>query len=243
MDKAIEVNNISKKYNNNPALDDISFDVEKGKVVGLLGPSGSGKSTLIKILTGLVKADSGSFNILGEKLSPDIKKNIIYKADDLIIEEKLRIIDLISLYEHFYPDFSSDESKEILEFLGLDEKRMAMGLSKGQRQKLNLALALASNAEIFLLDEVFDGLDPISTSKAMDLLIDRIDGNKTFLIASQQLELVENLLDEVIFLENGKIHYRDTAINIGKKEEVGISEFYDNIYLGWDYEFFEIWFN
>ena len=109
---------------------------------------------------------------------------------------------------------------------------MSMGLSKGQRQKLNLALALTSNAEIFLLDEVFDGLDPISISKTMDLLIDRIDGNKTFLIASQQLELVENLLDEVIFLENGKIHYRDTAINIGKKEEVGISEFYDNIYLG-----------
>lgn len=232
MDKAIEVNNISKKYNNSPALDDISFDIERGKVVGLLGPSGSGKSTLIKILTGLVKADSGSFKILGENLNPKVKEKLIYKADDLIIDEKLRMIDLINLYEHFYPDFSADEAKDILDFFGLDEKRMAMGLSKGQRQKLNLALALASDAEIFLLDEVFDGLDPISTSKAIDLLIDRIDGRKTFLIASQQLELVENLIDEVIFLENGNIHYRDTAINIGKKEKVGISEFYDNIYLG-----------
>ena len=143
MDKAIEVNNISKKYNNSPALDDISFDIERGKVVGLLGPSGSGKSTLIKILTGLVKADSGSFKILGENLNPKVKERLIYKADDLIIDEKLRMIDLINLYEHFYPDFSADEAKDILDFFGLDEKRMAMGLSKGQRQKLNLALALA----------------------------------------------------------------------------------------------------
>ena len=231
MDKAIEVKNISKKYSNSPALDDISFDIEIGRVVGLLGPSGSGKSTLIKILTGIVKADSGSFNILGEKLSPDVKKKMTYKADDLIIEENLRIIDLINLYEHFYPDFSSDESKETIDFLGLDEKRMTMGLSKGQRQKLNLALALANNAEIFLLDEVFDGLDPISTSKAMDLLIDRIDGEKTFIIASQQLELVESLLNEVIFLDNGRIHYRDTALGINRTQRADISEFYDSIYL------------
>ena len=102
MDKAIEVNNLSKKYKDTMAIEDISFSIDKGKIVGLLGPSGSGKSTLIKILTGLVKADSGSFKVLGETLSPDVKKNMIYKADDLITDEKLRIVDFINLYDNFF---------------------------------------------------------------------------------------------------------------------------------------------
>ena len=238
MDKAIEVNNLSKKYKDTMAIEDISFSIDKGKIVGLLGPSGSGKSTLIKILTGLVKADSGSFKVLGETLSPDVKKNMIYKADDLITDEKLRIVDFINLYDNFYPNFSVDESKEMLEYLDIDDKRFTIGLSKGERQKMHLALSLSSNSDIYLLDEVFDGLDPISTSKVMDLLIGKIDGDKTFLIASQQLDLVENLLDEVIFLDNGKIHYQESALKLSKEEKVSISEFYDNIYLGWHYEFF-----
>ena len=231
MDKAIEVKNIIKTYNNKPALDDISFDLKKGRVLGLLGPSGSGKSSLIKILAGLVKADQGSFKILGDSLNSTIKSKIAYKADDLIIDQRLAILDLIDLNNSFYPNFSIDYVEKTLEYLNLDTQRSLKGLSKGERQKLNVSLALGKNADIYLFDEAFDGLDPISTSKVMDLLIENIDGEKTFLIASQQLELIENLLDEVMFLEQGRIHYRDTALRIYKEQEADISEFYDSIYL------------
>lgn len=231
MDKAIEVKNISKTYNKTIALDDISFDIEKGKVLGLLGPSGSGKSSLIKILAGLVKADQGTFNIFGKSLDSKLKSQISYKADDLIIDEKLRIVDLIDLNNSFYPNFSTEEVEKILDYLNFDNKRGLRGLSKGERQKLNVSLAFGKNADVYLLDEIFDGLDPISTSKVMDLLIDRIDGEKTFIIASQQLELVESLLNEVIFLDNGRIHYRDTVLGINRTQRADISEFYDSIYL------------
>lgn len=231
MDKVIEVKNISKSYNGLLALDDISFDLTKGKVQGLLGPSGSGKSTLIKILAGLVKADQGSFRIFANTLNPETKSKIAYKADDMIIDEKLRIVDLIDLNSSFYPNFSIEEVEKILDYLNLDTKKGFRGLSKGERQKLNISLALGKDADIYLLDEVFDGLDPISTSKVMDLLIDKIDGEKTFVIVSQQLELVESLLDDVIFLDKGRIHYRDTALGINRTQKADISEFYDNIYL------------
>ena len=232
MDKAIKVNNLSKKYDNDIAIDKVSFDIEKGKVVGLLGPSGSGKSTIIRILAGLVKADSGSFEIFNHNFNPKINNNVIYKVDDLVIEEKLGIMDFINLYDDFYKSFSPKNTLEILEYLNIDHKTMVCGMSKGERQKFHLAMALANDGDIYLLDEIFDGLDPISTSKVMDLLIDRIDGEKTFILASQQLKLVENLLDEVIFLDNGKIHYKDSVLSIDEKEKVGISEFYDKIYLG-----------
>ena len=231
MDKIIEVSKLEKKYGEVRALEDISFAITRGRVVGLLGPSGSGKSTLLKILSAISKADSGSVKIFGKDIDYKTKEKIAYKADDLIIGEDLRIGDFVNLYADFYPKFSKDYIIKLLDYLNLDRSQRLKGLSKGQRQMLSIALNFSKNVDLYLLDEIFDGLDPNSTNKLLDLLIDKIDEKKTIIIASQQIELVENLLDDVIFLNNGKIHYMGTAKDIRQKASGDIIEFYDRIYL------------
>lgn len=231
MDKIIELQNVKKKYNEITALDDISFDICQGKILGLFGPSGSGKTTLLKIIGGLSKATKGEVKIFGEDISYKNKEFIAFKSSTFDFEENFTGNDLIELYGDFYKNFDKDYNERLNEYLDIDTSKFIKNLSKGQRQKLNIALTLSLDAKIYLLDEIIDGLDQVASGKIIDLLIDKIDGKKTMIIASHKIDKIEDLIDDVIFLNRGKIFIKAKAEDLRNKENLSLADFYDRIYL------------
>ncbi|WP_151410049.1 ATP-binding cassette domain-containing protein [Anaerococcus sp. Marseille-P9784] len=231
MDKIIELQNVKKKYKEITALDDISFDICQGKILGLFGPSGSGKTSLLKIIGGLSKATKGEVKIFGEDISYKNKEFIAFKSSTFDFEEDFTGNDLIELYGDFYKNFDKDYNERLNEYLDIDTSKFIKNLSKGQRQKLNIALTLSLDAKIYLLDEIIDGLDQVASGKIIDLLIDKIDGKKTMIIASHKIDKIEDLIDDVIFLNRGKIFIKAKAEDLRNKENLSLADFYDRIYL------------
>lgn len=241
MDKIIELQNVKKKYKEITALDDISFDICQGKILGLFGPSGSGKTTLLKIIGGLSKATKGEVKIFGEDISYKNKEFIAFKSSTFDFEEDFTGNDLIELYGDFYKNFDKDYNERLNEYLDIDTSKFIKNLSKGQRQKLNIALSLSLDAKIYLLDEIIDGLDQVASGKIIDLLIDKIDGKKTMIIASHKIDKIEDLIDDVIFLNRGKIFIKAKAEDLRNKENLSLADFYDRIYLNWYEKVIKIW--
>ena len=241
MDKIIELQNVKKKYNEITALDDISFDICQGKILGLFGPSGSGKTTLLKIIGGLSKATKGEVKIFGEDISYKNKEFIAFKSSTFDFEEDFTGNDLIELYGDFYKNFDKDYNERLNEYLDTDTSKFIKNLSKGQRQKLNIALTLSLDAKIYLLDEIIDGLDQVASGKIIDLLIDKIDGKNTMIIASHKIDKIEDLIDDVIFLNRGKIFIKAKAEDLRNKENMSLADFYDRIYLNWYEKVIKIW--
>lgn len=241
MDKIIELQNVKKKYKEITALDDISFDICQGKILGLFGPSGSGKTTLLKIIGGLSKATKGEVKIFGEDISYKNKEFIAFKSSTFDFEENFTGNDLIELYGDFYKNFDKDYNERLNEYLDIDTSKFIKNLSKGQRQKLNIALSLSLDAKIYLLDEIIDGLDQVASGKIIDLLIDKIDGKKTMIIASHKIDKIEDLIDDVIFLNRGKIFIKAKAEDLRNKENLSLADFYDRIYLNWYEKVIKIW--
>lgn len=231
MDKIIELKNVKKKYRDIIALDDISFDICQGKILGLFGPSGSGKTSLLKIIGGLSKATKGEVKIFGEEISYKNKEYIAFKSSNFDFEEDFTGDDLIELYGDFYENFDKDYNERLNEYLDIDTSKIIKNLSKGQRQKLNIALTLSLDAKIYLLDEIIDGLDQVVCGKIINLLIDKIDGSKTMIIASHKIDKIEDLIDDVIFLNRGKIFIKAKAEDLRNKENMSLADFYDRIYL------------
>lgn len=241
MDKIIELQNVKKKYKEITALEDISFDICEGKILGLFGPSGSGKTTLLKIIGGLSKATKGEVKIFGEDISYKNKEFIAFKSSTFDFEEDFTGNDLIELYGDFYKNFDKDYNERLNEYLDIDTSKFIKNLSKGQRQKLNIALTLSLDAKIYLLDEIIDGLDQVASGKIIDLLIDKIDGKKTMIIASHKIDKIEDLIDDVIFLNRGKIFIKAKAEDLRNKENLSLADFYDRIYLNWYEKVIKIW--
>ncbi len=241
MDKIIELQNVKKKYKEITALDDISFDICQGKILGLFGPSGSGKTSLLKIIGGLSKATKGEVKIFGEDISYKNKEFIAFKSSTFDFEEDFTGNDLIELYGDFYKNFDKDYNERLNEYLDIDTSKFIKNLSKGQRQKLNIALSLSLDAKIYLLDEIIDGLDQVASGKIIDLLIDKIDGKKTMIIASHKIDKIEDLIDDVIFLNRGKIFIKAKAEDLRNKENLSLADFYDRIYLNWYEKVIKIW--
>ena len=232
MDNYIEIKNITKTYNKTLALDDLTLNLSKGRVYGLLGPNGSGKTTLLKSIAGLTNPNKGEISILDKKLDYNNKKSTVFLADSPFLYDELTPLDNVNIFNDFYDDFDLEYANSLIDYFNLNLNNKPSDLSKGDYKKLAISLVLARDAELYLLDEPTNELDPISVAKTLDLLIEKFDGQKTFIIATHQIEMLENLFDEAIFLDQGSLHHMDDAKNIRNKNMTDIYDFYDEIYLG-----------
>lgn len=228
----IEIKNLKKTYNDITALDNLDLDLAKGRVYGILGPNASGKTTLLKAIAGLVRPDQGEISIAGEKLTYKGKKNISFLSDRRFLFDDLTVKDNINIFSDFYSDFDKELAEKLIDYFNVNRKDKAVNFSKGDYKKLAICLVLSRDTDLYLLDEPTDGLDPISLAKVQDLLIEKFNSEKTFLIATQQIQSMENLFEDVIFLDRGSIHHIDQAKNIRNENMTDIYDFYDEIYLG-----------
>ena len=217
----IEINDLTKKFGDLTALDEVSVSLEKGQIVGLLGPNGSGKTTLIKVLNGLLTPTSGSVSINGNAPGVETKKVVAYLPDRNALPDYMTSSQLMNIYEDFFEDFDRAKAEEMVDDLGINRKQTMKKMSKGTKEKLQLCLVMARKADVYLLDEPIGGVDPATRDYILRTIISNYNEDAVVLISTHLISDIESVLDDVIFIKEGKIVLHKPADEI--REEKGES--------------------
>lgn len=208
----LECRKLNKNYGGSFALNDIDLQIEPGRIVGLLGPNGSGKTTLIKLINGLLTPTGGEVLIDGRKPSPETKAIVSYLPERNALSEWMSAKQAMDYYADFFEDFNRDKAKEMIRNLGLDEQARIKTMSKGTREKLQLILVMSREAKLYLLDEPIGGVDPATRDYILRTIIGNYNEDASVVLSTHLIADVEQVLDEVIFLQNGRVE-RHTAVD------------------------------
>lgn len=230
MRNIVEIKGLTKKYFNKVALDDLNLTIEPGKVVGVLGPNGSGKTTMIKILTGLLRQTSGEVLINGEKVGTKTKAMVSYLPDRNFLYKWMKIEDASQFYRDFYSDFDEQRFAELLNFMNLDRKMKISTLSKGMTEKLNLSLVLARNAKLYILDEPIAGVDPVARDEILNAIIQNYNEESSMIITTHLVRDMEMMLDDVVFLKEGKIVLTGNAEELREERSMQIDDLFKEVF-------------
>ena len=212
---------LEKRYGAAMALDHIDLALEPGRIVGLLGPNGSGKSTLIKLAMGLLQPTSGEVLIGGQAPSPQTNAVVSYLPDRITLSPWMKTRQLLDFYGDFFADFDRAAAERMLSQLGLDLNQSVRQMSKGMKEKVQLVLTMSRRAKLYLLDEPIGGVDPATRDYILDTIIRNYDENASVIISTHLISDVENALDEVIFLKDGKVNMQSSVDDI--REQYGKS--------------------
>ena len=222
----LEVNNITKSYGANKVLDDVTFNITKGKIVGLLGPNGSGKTTLIKLINDLLKEDSGTIKVEGLDLGVETKKLISYLPDKNYLNNNMTVLELLNYFKDFYEDFRIDKAKELISKLNLDLNQKLKTMSKGTKEKVQLILVMSRKAKLYILDEPIGGIDPAARDYIINTILTNFSNDASLLISTHLISDLEKVLDEVIFLKNGKVVRSGSTDEIRKETNMSINDLF-----------------
>ena len=205
MSSLLSVRNLTKKYSGVPALTNISFELESGRITGLLGPNGSGKTTLIKTVCGLLQPDEGEILVDGNPVGIESRKVISYLPDSTYLGTGMAVREIIEFFSDFYEDFEEERAYDMLSRLGINADTKLRTMSKGTREKVQLILVMSRRARLYILDEPIAGVDPAARDYILNTIISNYDRGSSILISTHLISDVENVLDDVIFLKEGNI--------------------------------------
>lgn len=230
MDSILKTSNLTKTYFTKTALKNASIQIEKGKILGLLGPNGSGKTTLIKIAAGILRQSSGEILIDGHEPGVSTKAIVSYLPDKEYIPKWMKIKDAINYFEDFYKDFQRDKAMELLNFMKLDEMSKVTSLSKGMLEKLYLTLTLSRKAKLYILDEPLAGVDPTAREKILDAIINNFNEDSAMLITTHLVNDIERIFDDVAFISNGEIVLQGNAEELRAQRGKSIDELFREVF-------------
>ena len=230
----LRVENLSKKLDNFE-LNNISFNLEEGFIMGIMGPNGSGKTTLIKLIMGLLQPDEGEIYFQGKDISEnprEFKENIGFVYDNLYFYENLKVRDLMSVVSGFYKNFNKEKFENYLSKFNINKNLRIKNLSKGQNIKLMLANALSHDAKLFILDEPTSGLDPIFRKEMIHILQEELEsGDKSVIISTHIIQDLSRAADYITFINNGELVFSEDKDKISENYKVikGSKEELDSI--------------
>ena len=226
----IEINNLTKNFGDLTALDDVTVSLEQGQIVGLLGPNGSGKTTLIKILNGLLQPTSGSVSINGSVPGVETKRVVAYLPDRNALPDYMTASELMDIYEDFFEDFDRLKAEAMVDDLGIDRKQTMKKMSKGTKEKLQLCLVMARQAEVYLLDEPIGGVDPATRDYILRTIISNYNENAVVLISTHLIADVESVLDDVVFIKDGRIVLHKAADEIREEKGESVDKLFREVF-------------
>ena len=201
----LECKDLCKQYGRMPALDHVSFAVEPGHIVGLLGPNGSGKTTLIKLANGLLTPTAGSILVCGTEPGVESHAQVSYLPERTAIPTWMSTEQLVDFYQDFYQDFRKEAAEEMLHHLGIQPRQRIKQMSKGTREKVQLIMVMSRAAKLYLLDEPIGGVDPATRDYILSTIIGNYNPEGAVMISTHLISDVEKVLDEVLFLNQGRL--------------------------------------
>ena len=212
------------------ALENVDLHIGFGRIVGLLGPNGSGKTTLIKLANGLLQPTSGSIKVAGMAPGPDTKAIVSYLPDAAWLPDWMRVEQLVEMFRDFYADFDPAKANEMLEKLELSPKAPLKSLSKGNKEKVQLILAMSRNARLYLLDEPIGGVDPAARDYILHTILSNYSKDATVLISTHLIEDIEPVLDEAIFLKEGTVFAHRSVDEIRENEGMSVDAYFREVF-------------
>lgn len=230
MSTLLECKDLTKKFASHTAVDHISLTIESGHIIGLLGPNGSGKTTLIKMINGLLTPTSGTLYIQEQSVGVESKKHISYLPDHTYLNMNQRVSEIISFFDDFYEDFDSKRAYDMLEKLQIDPKTRLKSMSKGTKEKVQLILVMSRHADLYILDEPIAGVDPAARDYILDVILSNYEPEASILISTHLIADIENILDEVIFIQNGQIRLCSSVDDIRENQGKSVDALFREVF-------------
>ncbi len=226
----LKIEALKKSYGSKLVLDDINLELRSNSIVGLLGPNGSGKTTLIKIISGLIQDYSGKIYIDDKLIDYTTKSNISYLPEQQTLNEWWTIDTACKFYKDFFANFDEKKFENMISLFKLDKKMKVKNLSKGMKEKVNLALALSKQADIYLLDEPLGGVDPAARSLILENIIQNYNKNSLLILSTHLITDIEPVLDRAVFLKDKKILLNQDTDTIRSEQSMSVDEFFRKTY-------------
>ena len=230
MENILECRGLVKFFPNCLALNNVDLTVPKGRIVGLLGPNGSGKSTLIKLANGLLTPTQGTILVDGKEPGIETKKIVSYLPERTYLTEWMTVQDMLDLFNDFYADFNIAKARDMLARLNIQTKARIKTMSKGTKEKVLLILVMSREAQLYLLDEPIGGVDPAARDYILNTIIANYNENATVLISTHLISDVEQILDDVIFINQGSVVLTSSVDDIREKQDKSVDALFREVF-------------
>jgi ABC-2 type transport system ATP-binding protein len=230
MSAIMECDSLTKKYGSKPALSAVNLKIERGQIVGLLGPNGSGKSTLLKLANNLLTPTSGNILIAGKEPGIETKKIVSYLPEKTYLNDWMKVHQIIELFSDFYEDFKPEKAYDMLNSLNINADDKLRTMSKGTKEKVQLILVMSREAELYLLDEPIGGVDPAARDYILKTILSNYNENATAVISTHLISEIENILDYVIFINNGQIVLTSTVDEIRDEKGKSVDDLFREVF-------------
>ena len=230
MSTLLECKDLTKCYGKKTAIDHINLAIESGHIIGLLGPNGSGKTTLIKMINGLLAPTSGSIFMQQNPIGAESKKHISYLPDHTYLNMNESVRDIIRYFSDFYEDFDEKRAYDMLGKLQIDASDRLKTMSKGTKEKVQLILVMSRHADLYILDEPIAGVDPAARDYILSTILNNYEPDASILISTHLISDVENILDEVIFIQEGQLKLHASVEDIRMQEGESIDSYFREVF-------------
>lgn len=227
---ALQTQGLTMRYHSTLALDGLNLALPQGKIIGLLGPNGSGKTTLIKLAAGLLTPTAGSLTVCGRPIGTESKALVSYLPDRTYFSRQQKIRELMDIFQDFYPDFDRVRAEQMLAALGISQEARLKQLSKGNQEKVQLVLVMSRRARLYLLDEPIGGVDPAARDYILNTIITNYDPSATVVISTHLIADVERVLDEFLFLYQGKVVRQGIADEVRGETGKSLDELFREVF-------------
>ncbi|MDO5155855.1 MAG: ABC transporter ATP-binding protein [Eubacteriales bacterium] len=226
----VECTNLTKKYGNMLALNQVNLNLEAGKIIGLLGPNGSGKTTFIKTCAGLLTPTSGQIHICGMNVGPQTKAKVAYLPERTYLSKWEKVRSIVDFFDDMYENFHKDIAYNMLSDLGISLDDRLKTMSKGTKEKVQLILVMSRKADLYLLDEPMGGVDPAARDYILNTIISNYNPEGSILISTHLISDVENILDDVIMIKQGTIVCHDSVDNLRQMYDKSVDQMFREVF-------------
>ncbi|MBQ8381595.1 MAG: ABC transporter ATP-binding protein [Clostridia bacterium] len=231
MEPILQCSHLTKRYDKGPlALNDLTMELPKGEIIGLLGPNGSGKTTLLKLTAGLLTPTCGEIAVNGMRIGAATKAIVSYLPERTYLSPTMRVDECLNLFSTFYADFDRARAEEMLRLLSVPTAAKIKTLSKGTREKVQLVLVMARRAKLYLLDEPIAGVDPAARDYILSTILRNYDSESTILLSTHLISDIENVLDSFLFIRDGRVICHDRASAVREMRGQTLDEFFREVF-------------
>lgn len=226
----LEFVDVNKNFGDKKILKDINLVIPRGKIVGLLGKNGTGKSTLIKLVNDLLTPTSGKILVNGKDVGVESKKIISYLPERTYLDKSMSVDGVLNYFNDFYDNFDIKKARKLLKDLDLDTKQKLSKMSKGMQEKVQLVLVMSRKADLYILDEPLGGVDPATRDYILDTILTNFNEGASVIISTHLISDIERILDEVVFIDKGKIILQSDTDELRKREDASIDEIFRRMF-------------